>query len=75
MVTWIERGVQGGVFQAPKFLPPVSEGWGKVPFSVCQFTPQWGGRGVTPSQVWTGGGTPSQVWTGGTPPTQVILMV
>ena len=54
-------------------LPPASEGWGKVLFSVCLSVhisgrvPQSGlGRGSTPSQVWTGG-TPSQVWGGGYP--------
>ena len=50
-------------------LPPPSEGWRKVKFSLC---PPF--RGGTPSQVWTGGypitgpgggATPSQVWMGG----------
>ena len=42
------------------FLPPASEGWGKVIFSVW---PHMRGGGGTLSQVcgW-GGGTPSQVW-------------
>ena len=63
-----------------RLLPPASEGWGKVLFSVCLSVhisgggvPQSGlgrrvpqsGLGGTPSQVWVGG-TPSQVW-GGTP--------
>ena len=54
----------------PPLLPPTSEGWGKVIFSVCSHL--WGGGypisglrwGGTPFQVW--GGTPFQVW-GGTP--------
>ena len=61
------------------FLPPASEGWGKVIFSVCPHLQ--GGEG-TPSQVWVrgiphprsggypvpglGGGTPFQVCGGGT---------
>ena len=66
------------------FLPPASEGWGKVLFSVCLSVHISGGG--YPSQVWGGphprsgqggypipglgwGGTPSQVWTGGTPQT------
>ena len=48
-------------------LPPASEGWGTVLFSVCQSTPQLGGRGGTPSQVRTRGGHTSQVTTGGSP--------
>ena len=52
-------------------LPPASEGWGKVIFSVCSHL--WGGGypisglvgGVPhPRSGW--GGTPSQVWVGGT---------
>ena len=53
------------------YLPPASEGWGKVIFSVC--SDLWGGGvvphpgldggggGFTPSQV-LGGGYPIQVW-------------
>ena len=33
-------------------LPPASEGWGKVLFSICQFTPRWGS---IPYQVQAGG--------------------
>ena len=43
------------------FLPPASEGWGKVLFSVCQFTPRWGGGGCYPIPGpggWVGGGVP-----------------
>ena len=47
------------------FLPPASEGWGKVLFSVCQFTLRWG-EGGTPSCPWGGGGGTS-IRTGGTP--------
>ena len=47
-------------------LPPASEGWGKVLFSVCQSTPRRVGgyptsglgRGGIPSQVQVGGGYP-----------------
>ena len=55
-----------------EYLPPASEGWRKVMFSLC---PPFGGG--TPSQVWVGGtlarsgwwgDTPSQVWVGGTQP-------
>ena len=56
------------------FLPPASEGWGKVLFSVCLSVHISEG---TPSQVWPGGlphprsgwggGTQSQVWSGGNP--------
>ena len=63
------------------FLPPASEGSGKVIFSVCLHLRERGtpillmGEGVTPSQVRTGGypiprfggGYPSQVWMEGTP--------
>ena len=57
------------------FLPPASEAWGKVLFSVCQFTPRPGGGGYP---IWLtvggglshprsgfGGGARSQVQTGG----------
>ena len=44
-------------------LPPASEGWGKVIFSLCVSVNTSTGGGGTPSQVWIGG-TPSQVWTG-----------
>ena len=69
------------------FLPPASEGWGKVLFSVCLSVntsmggggaevPQPGlddGRGVPPGQVWMVGGDPSQVWmVGGTPGTPTM---
>ena len=52
------------------YLPPASEGWGKVLFSVCQST--LAGWGDTPSQVWPGGypmgwGTP-QTWDRVPPP-------
>ena len=52
-------------------LPPASEGWGKVIFSlgVSVHTSTGGG---TPSQVWVGG-TPSQVWPGEVTPSQVWL--
>ena len=45
-------------------LPPASEGWGKVLFSVCLSVHilGWG----YPSQIYVGG-TPSQVWVGGVP--------
>ena len=61
-------------------LPPASEEWGKVLFSVCQFTPRPGGGvpypsdlggGVPPSQVWTGGIPHPADWGGGVPPFQV----
>ena len=44
------------------FLPPASEGWGKVMFSVCSY---WGG-GVSPAgggvrSSWPGGGGVSQL--------------
>ena len=42
-------------------LPPASEGWGKVLFSVCQSTPREGGSQV---QV---GGSQVQVQVGGVP--------
>ena len=61
-------------------LPPASEGWGKVIFSLCMSVHTSMGVG-TPSQVWVGeypvpglgggppvpgvGGTPSQVWVEG----------
>ena len=55
-------------------LPPASEGWGKVLFSVClSVHTSTGGGGGTPSQVWVRGypfpdlGIPSQVWMGGYP--------
>ena len=61
-------------------LPPTSEGWGKVLFSVCQSTSR--GRVGYPSQVWRGvnpipglgreGDTwvpPNQVWMGYPPQT------
>ena len=53
-------------------LPPTSEGWGKVIFSVCvSIHTSTGGGGVPPSQVQVGG-TPSQVQVGGgVPPSQV----
>ena len=46
-------------------LPPASEGWGKVIFSVC---PHLQGGYPVPG---LDGGTPSQVWTGGYP---ILLM-
>ena len=56
------------------FLPPASEGWGKVLFSVCLSVHISGGgtpvrsRGGTPSQVWSGGrGDPIPGLVGGYP--------
>ena len=45
-----------------RLLPPASEGWGKVIFSVCSHL----ARGYPLSGL-GGGGTPSQVWVGGYP--------
>ena len=45
---------KGGILVSPGFLPPASEGWRKVMFSLC---PPFRGGG-TPSQVWVGGGYP-----------------
>ena len=58
-----------------KYLPPASEGWGNVLFSVCLSVHTLTGGGVshhrygqacTPSQVWTGC-TTFQVWIRGYP--------
>ena len=61
----------------PNFLPPASEGWGKVIFSVCPHLRGGGypisglGRGVPhPRSGWWGGGVPhlrSGWWGGGVP--------
>ena len=40
------------------FLPPTSEEWGEVLFSVCQFTPRPGERGGYPIPGLGGGGYP-----------------
>ena len=72
--------ISAKIFATFLSLPPASEGWGKVLFSVCLSvhilgggTPVRSGGGVphprsgeggTPSQVWPEGGTPSQVWMG-----------
>ena len=45
-------------------LPPASEGWRKVMFSL---SPPFRGGGYPVSGLDGGGGTPSQVWTGGVP--------
>ena len=68
-------------YKKVRFLPPASEGWGKVLFSVCLSVHMWG-RGY-PSQVWRGGevphprsgrgGTPSLVWMGVLPHDQVWM--
>ena len=47
-------------------LPPASEGWGKVLFSVCQSTPRRKGGGL-PNPALDGGESPIQPWMGGTP--------
>ena len=48
-------------------LPPASEGWGKVLFSICQSTPRPGGGGVVPHPSWQGEGTPVLSQARGTP--------
>ena len=58
------------------YLPPASEGWGKVLFSICQFTPRPGGGypillmgGYPPSRTGWGTPPPHTSRTGwGTPP-------
>ena len=45
-------------------LPPASEGWGKVIFSVCSHLR--GGGGYPIPGLWIGGDTPSQVGVGDT---------
>ena len=40
------------------FLPPASEGWGKVIFSLCVSAHTTTGGGSTPSEVWMGGAVP-----------------
>ena len=51
-------------FRQEWLLPPASEGWGKVLFSVCQFTSRRG-EGTPSCRQGGGGGTPSQVRMGG----------
>ena len=68
--------VFGGSSELPMwFLPPASEGWGKVLFSVCLSVHTSTGGGVpglkfsaggTRSQI-SGGGTQSQIFGGGVP--------